>query len=395
MKELKQKRANEIKSAYADNLMHTYAPELIMVKGQGMYLWDILGKRYLDFGAGISVCNLGHCHPDVSEAIAAQAKKLMHTSNLYMNELQPILAGELLSKGFEDGMVFFSNSGAESNEGAIKIARRYGSKNGRFKIITMHDSFHGRTLATLSATGRSKYREGFAPDMPGFVSVPFNDIDALIKTVDSDTCAVMLEPVQGEGGVVPADPTYLSQVREFCTKKDILLIFDEVQCGMGRTGHFYAFQAYGVHPDILTLAKALGNGFPIGAIIARKSCGSVLSPGTHASTFGGNPLACAAALATLNTIEEQKILENCREQSEYIFSQLGSIKSKKILKTRGKGLMIGIVIDGDPKKIVADCASKGLLILQAGEGVLRLLPPLIVERQEVDTALGIISEALS
>jgi predicted acetylornithine/succinylornithine family transaminase len=390
----KEKKDFEIKTVYAENLMPTYAPEILLVKGQGGYVWDILGKRYLDFAAGISVCNLGHCHPKITEAISSQAAKLVHTSNLYMNELQPVLAEKLISNGFDDGMAFFCNSGAEANEGAIKIVRKYGNRNGRFKIIVMENSFHGRTLATLAATGRAKYREGFGPDMPGFSFVPFNDIDALKNAIDSKTAAVMLEPIQGEGGVIPAEQIYLQQVRELCDKNDLLLVFDEVQCGMGRTGYFYAFQGYKVQPDVLTMAKALGNGFPIGAILAKKKYASLLQQGTHASTFGGNPLACAAALATIRVMEEDGILENCRTQSEYLFMRLNQMTSKKILKIRGKGLMVGIVLDDDPRRVVAESAGKGLLILQAGEGVLRLLPPLIVERKDIDNALEIIADVL-
>ncbi len=389
-----QKKAEGIKSAYAENLMRTYAPELILVKGQGAYVWDVYGKRYLDFGAGISVCNLGHCHPALTEAISAQAARLVHTSNLYMNDVQPLLARKLVEKGFDDGLAFFCNSGAEANEGAIKLARKYGSATGRFKIITMQDSFHGRTLATLAATGRGKYRNGFSPDMPGFAHVPFNDFEALSNAIDKDTVAVMIEPVQGEGGIIPADPEYLKKVRALCDARDIVLIFDEVQCGMGRTGYFYAFQGYGIQPDAMTLAKALANGFPIGALLARKKFASVLSPGTHASTFGGNPLACAAALATIKTFDEEKILENCRAMSELLFAGIRKIASKKIIQVRGRGLMIGIVVACDVRKVVADCAANGLLVLQAGEGVVRLLPPLVIDRNDVDSALEILAEAL-
>lgn len=388
------KKADEIRYAYNQYLMQTYSPELIILKGQGAYVWDIFGKRYLDFTAGISVCNLGHCHPAVTEAICAQAARLVHTSNLYMNDCQPILAEKLIEKGFPDGQCFFCNSGAEANEGAIKLARKYGASSGRSKIITMQDSFHGRTLATLSATGRKKYRDGFAPDMPGFVHVPFNDFETLAKAVDDETIAIMIEPIQGEGGIIPADQAFLKKTRALCDERNILLIFDEVQCGIGRTGSFYAFQGYNVQPDILTLAKALGNGFPIGAVIAKKSVASVLSPGAHASTFGGNPLACAAAIAVIETFDEDKILEHCVEISSYLFSELKKIKSDKIKEIRGKGLMIGIVVYTDTRKVINDAASRGLLILQAGEGVIRLLPPLIVDKVEIDTAIEILSECL-
>ncbi|HOK04423.1 MAG TPA: acetylornithine transaminase [Victivallales bacterium] len=388
------KKADEIKTAYAEYLMQTYSPELIIVKGQGAYVWDVYGKRYLDFVSGISVCNLGHCHPYVTKAVTEQASRLVHISNLYMNEYQPFLAQKLINKGFKDGLCFFCNSGAEANEGAIKLARKFGYPSGRYKIITMLDSFHGRTLTTLSATGRKKYREGFSPDMPGFVHVPFNDIDTLRNAVDSETIAIMMEPIQGEGGVIPAEPDFLKKTRELCDEKNLLLIFDEVQCGMGRTGTFFAYQNYGVQPDILTLAKALANGFPIGAVIAKKNVASVLGPGSHASTFGGNPLACAAAISVLDVFEEDDILQNCSKISEYLFKKLEEIKSPKIVQIRGKGLMIGIVVNCEVKKLISEAAKKGLLILPAGESVIRLLPPLIIDKQDVNTAIEILSEIL-
>jgi predicted acetylornithine/succinylornithine family transaminase len=394
IKNVKEENYDGAFGAYTKYLMPTYSPEIMLVKGRGAYLWDSTGKKYLDFGSGISVCSLGHCHPAVAAAISRQAKKLVHVSNLYMNDKQVLLAEKLIEKGFTDGKVFFCNSGAEANEGAIKLARKYGSPSGRFKIITMENSFHGRTLATLAATGRSKYREGFAPDTPGFVSVPFNDIDAVVNAYDEKTCAVMLEPVQGEGGIIEADPDYINSVRKFCDEKNILLIFDEVQCGMGRLGSFYAFQQYGVQPDIITLAKALGNGFPIGALLAKNRFAAILGSGTHASTFGGNPLACAAALATIETFDKELVLENCRKQSEYLFNGLKEISSPLVKGMRGRGLMIGIAVDANTAKIKTECMKRGLLILSAGENVIRLLPPLIINEKDADTALSVIKEVL-
>lgn len=374
-------------------VMPTYAPSKLLVRGQGSYVWDDQDKRYLDFGSGISVCNIGHCNPAVSAAICSQVNKLVHVSNLYINENQPRLAEKLISRCF-DGAVFFANSGAEANEGMIKLARKWGSDKGRFEIIAMQDSFHGRTLATLAATGRDKYRKGFSPDMPGFSHVPFNDIQALKDAVSDKTAAIILEPVQGEGGILPAGADYMRAVRELCDEQGILLMFDEVQCGMGRTGKFFAFQNYGVEPDVVSSAKALGNGFPIGAFIVKRKYAEVLQPGTHASTFGGTPLACAAACAVIDYFEDHKVLENCIEQGKYISAELNKFKDKYsfIQGVRGLGLMIGIVLDRSAMEIIPALMDKGLIALPAGETVLRLLPPLTVSKEEVDEALKIMKE---
>ncbi len=376
-------------------VMHTYSPEILLVKGKGSYVWDSQNRKFLDFGTGISVCNLGHCHPAVTRAIKEQAGKLVHISNLYMNEKQPQLAAKLVEKGF-DGFVFFANSGAEANEGMIKLARKWGSAKGKFEIIVMEESFHGRTLATLAATGRSKYRAGFSPDMPGFVHVPFNDAAAIEKKITDKTCAVLLEPVQGEGGIIPANPDYLKKVREICDKHGILLMYDEVQCGMGRTGTFFAWQGYGVQPDALSMAKALGNGFPIGAFMVKRELGNILGAGTHASTFGGTPLACAAALAVVEAFDSENILDNCNKQSELLMSGLAKLakKYKCIQEIRGKGLIIGVVMDKPATDLKKIATSKGLLVLTAGETVLRLLPPLNVSKKEIEEALLILEESL-
>lgn len=374
-------------------LMPTYSPQVSLTRGEGSFLWDGDGRRYLDFGSGISVCNLGHCHPKVSQAIAEQAETLVHVSNLYYNEKQPVLADKLITRGF-DGACFFANSGAEANEGMIKLARKWGEGFDKKKIVVMENSFHGRTLATLAATGQKKYRAGFAPDMPGFKHVPFNDLNALAQEVDDRTCAVMLEPVQGEGGVIPADQNYLEGVRKLCDDRKMLLLFDEVQCGMGRTGAFFAWQRYGVEPDVLTLAKALGNGFPIGAVVAKRAVSDVLSAGTHASTFGGNPLACAAAIAVLDAFAEENVLDNCNEVGAYLVDKLMELKERhpQISEIRGVGLMIGVVLDSNelPKAIMSEAARCGLLVLTAGSDVVRLLPPLTVSRGEVDEAVTIL-----
>ena len=387
---------SEIRELQKKYLLPTYTPELLFVRGEGSLLFDDKGNQYLDFASGIGVCSLGHSHPAIAEAVAEQAKKLVHISNLYMNENQPRLAQKLVDHCFP-GAVFFANSGAEANEGMIKLARRYGSENGgRFEIITMEDSFHGRTLATLAATGRAKYRKGFEPHMPGFIHIPFNDIESLEKHITSRTCAVMIEPVQGEGGVIPADPEFLKAARELCDENNIMLLFDEVQCGMGRTGEFFAWQKYGVQPDAVSLAKALGNGFPIGAFIVQEKFTHILQAGTHASTFGGTPLACAAALAVIDTFDRDNITMHCEETSKYLMEKLIKLKSahSAIKEVRGLGLMIGIVFD-HPAGTLRELTEKaGLLTLTAGENVLRLLPPLTVTKAEVDKAVEIIDSAL-
>lgn len=381
---------------YQKYIMQTYSPKLTLVKGQGCYVWDNTGKRYLDFAAGISVSNLGHCHPAVSEAIKRQADRLVHVSNLFMNEVQPLLGEKLVNAGF-DGVVFFANSGAEANEGLIKLARKWGSGKGRYEVISMEDSFHGRTLATLAATGRSKYRQGFGPDMPGFVQAPFNNLQALTAAITEKTAAVLLEPVQGEGGIIPADPAYLRAVRELCTARGIMLMFDEVQCGVGRTGTFYAFQGYGVEPDALSMAKALGNGFPLGAFMAKREFAQALTPGTHASTFGGTPLACAAGCAVLDTISREQALENCVKQGEYFRKKLLELAGKYsfIKEVRSRGLMLGVAMDCEVAKLMATMLNNGLITLSCGENVLRLLPPLNVSGAEIDQAVAIMDQSFA
>lgn len=377
-------------------VMPTYAPRLLIEKGQGAWVWDSAQRRYLDFATGISVCNLGHCHPAVTAAIREQAGKLVHVSNLYLTENQPVLAEKLVKHCF-DGVVFFANSGAESNEGMIKFARKWGSDKGKYEIISMVDSFHGRTLATLAATGRSKYRKGFAPDMPGFKQVPFNDIEALKEAINDKTAAVMLEPVQGEGGIMPSCPEYLKEVREICDEKGILLLFDEVQCGMGRTGTFFAFQSYGVEPDAVSMAKALGNGFPIGAFIIKRKWADTLVVGEHASTFGGTPLACAAANAVVDVIDSENILDNCLKMGEYLTAELEKLAEKYdfIEKIRGRGLMLGVVCDRAPGVLLPLLLEEGLIALTAGENVLRLMPPLNLTKEEADCAIQIMDKVFA
>jgi len=358
------------------------------VKGQGVFLWDEDGKKYIDFLAGIAVCGLGHCHPKITEAIQKQASTLVHVSNLFYTMPQADLASKLCEKSFSD-RVFFANSGAEANEAAIKLARRYFQKKGeknRFKIITMEQSFHGRTMATLSATGQDKIKNGFYPLLEGFSHVPFNDIDALKNKIDETVCAIMLEPVQGEGGIIPADPDYLMAVRELCNNKEILLIFDEIQCGMGRCGALFAHELYGVTPDIMTLAKALGNGLPIGAMLATQDAATGFDFGSHATTFGGTPLATAAALEVVNIIGNKIFLDKVRQTGQYFKEELEKLKEKhtRVVDVRGQGLLLALELDKDAGFFVKELFKKGFIINGIQDKILRFAPPLIIEKHEID-----------
>ena len=358
------------------------------VKGQGVFLWDEDGKKYTDFLAGIAVVSLGHCHSKITEAITRQASTLVHVSNLFYTMPQADLASKLCEKSFAD-RVFFANSGAEANEAAIKLSRRYFQKKGeknRFKIITMEQSFHGRTMATLSATGQDKIKDGFYPLLKGFSYVPFNDIDALKNEIDETVCAVMLEPVQGEGGIIPADPDYLLAVRELCNDKGILLIFDEIQCGMGRCGTLFAHELYGITPDIMTLAKALGNGLPIGAMLATQDAATGFDFGSHATTFGGTPLATAAGLEVVNIISKEIFLDKVCQIGEYFKEELKKLKEKhtRVFDVRGKGLLLGMELDKDAGSIVVELFKKGFIINGIQDKILRFAPPLIIEKQEID-----------
>ncbi|MCK5803672.1 MAG: aspartate aminotransferase family protein, partial [Lentisphaeria bacterium] len=374
----------------------TYAPDTMLVRGEGARVWDDAGVRYLDFCLGISVCNLGHCHPRVTAAIQEQAGTLLHVSNLYFNDKQPKLADKIANHSF-GGRVFFCNSGAEANEGLIKFARKWGHEEGRFEIVAMEDSFHGRTLATLAATGRAKYRQGFAPDMPGFTFASFNDLASVEEQIGAETVAVLCEPVQGEGGIIPAEPEFLEGLRALCDDRGLLLLFDEVQCGMGRTGKMFAHQHYGVIPDGMSMAKALGNGFPMGAFELQEKYNDVLVPGTHASTFGGTPIACAAGIAVFEAFEEEGILGNANAMAEKLWAGLEALAEKHdcIKEVRGLGLMIGIDMTTPVKGVLAAAKERGLLALSAGETVLRLLPPLTVTAAEVAEALAILDQAIA
>lgn len=376
-------------------VMNTYNRfPVAIVKGKGARVWDAEGKEYLDFVSGIAVCSLGHCNDEVVSAIISQVQKLMHISNLYYIEPQAQLAKLLVENSCGD-KVFFCNSGAEANEAAIKLARKYGKIHGgpnKYEIISAYRSFHGRTLATITATGQPKYQKGFEPLPEGFKYIPFNDVSALYENINENTCAVILEPVQGEGGVYPAEKEFLKTVRELCDKYNALLIFDEVQTGMGRTGKFLAYEHYEVLPDIFTLAKALGGGFPIGAMIANEKCSQTFSPGDHASTFGGNPLACSAGIAVVNYILKSGLLENVQRVGKYFKEKLVSLfhKFPFVKEVRGLGLILGMELSIEGTSIVEKCQEKGLLINVIGGNILRFVPPLTITEEEVDIALEIL-----
>lgn len=362
---------------------------LVFERGRGCTLWDDQGREYTDFVAGIAVCNLGHASPEISRALARQADKLFHVSNLYYTIPQIELAERLTSRSFAD-RVFFCNSGAEANESAIKLARKNFFDKGdynRWRIVTMDQSFHGRTFATLSATGQQKVREGFEPILEGFDFVPFNDLEKLEAAVTDKTCAVLIEPVQGEGGVRPADPEFLNAVRKLCSDKGIILIFDEIQTGIGRTGKLFAYEHFGIEPDIMTLAKALGNGLPIGAMLATEEVGKAFTPGSHASTFGGTPVITSAALEVLNLIEEENILEKCQSTGEYFREQLLQLKDRHtvIEDVRGIGLMLGMKLSQKGAPIVDACMENGFLTNCTQENVLRFVPPLLISTEEIDS----------
>ncbi|MGZ3493142.1 MAG: acetylornithine transaminase [Thermodesulfobacteriota bacterium] len=376
---------------------NTYARyPVLLVRGKGTRVWDLEGEEYLDFVSGLAVCNLGHCHPKVVKAIQEQAEKLIHVSNFYYIEPQIQLASLLCKHSFAD-KVFFCNSGAEANEGALKLARKYAKEKigkDRYEIITMERSFHGRTLATLTATGQEKFRKGYEPLMPGFKYVPFNDIKALRNAIDSRTCAVMLEPIQGEGGVNCPSEGYLKSLREICDEAGLLLIYDEVQVGMGRTGKLFAYEHDGIEPDMLTLAKSLAGGVPIGALLIKKGIADSFKPGDHASTFGGNPLATAAGVAAITAIIDEGMLENCQKMGAYFLSRLEEIKKKFafVKEIRGMGLILGMELKIDGSSIVREMLKKKILINCTMGNVLRFLPPLIVTKEEIDHVIQTLEE---
>ncbi len=391
-----------------DSIMHTADRVIaatykrfpvVMERGQGCTLWDTQGRRYTDFVAGIAVCNLGHSHPRIADAVARQAGRLVHVSNLYYTIPQTELARMLVAHSFAD-RVFFGNSGAEANEAAIKLARKFSKDAGqpeRFRIVCMDNSFHGRTMATLSATGQDKIKQGFDPVLEGFSFVPFNDIDALKSAVDDRTCAVMLEPIQGEGGIRCPDSDYLQQVRRLCDQQGVLMILDEIQTGMGRTGTLFAHEQYGVTPDIMTLAKALANGLPIGAMLATERVAAAFGIGAHASTFGGTPLVTAAALETLKIMDEERIVDRARDTGAYFKDALKQLKRRHrgICEVRGRGLLLGIQLNGPADRLVPALMEKGFLVNCVQGDTLRFVPPLIIQQGDIDRLIQCLDEVLT
>lgn len=387
----------EIMRKGQEYVMNTYGRfPIAPVKGQGSYVWDMDGKKYLDFLGGIAVCVLGHCHQELQKALNDQAAELWHISNLYWIKPQVELA-EKLVKLSGLGKAFFCNSGAEANEAAIKLVRKYYYRQDqadKHQIIVFKDSFHGRTLATVTATGQPKYQEGFAPLPKGFVYADFNDLASVEKLITGKTAAIMVEPVQGEGGIHPADQEFLKALRRICDEKDLLLVFDEVQCGMGRTGTFFAYKNYGIKPDIVTVAKGLGGGFPIGAMLASDRAAMGFAPGDHASTFGGNPLATAVGNRVIELITAPEFVEHTGEMAIYLRAQLNKIQDIRIIDIRGMGLMLGVEFDREVKGLVEACMDQGLLLIGAGPKVVRFVPPLNINRAEIDQAMEIFRRAL-
>ncbi|MDC3424456.1 acetylornithine transaminase [Aquibacillus sp. 3ASR75-11] len=359
-----------------------------LVKGSGSYVWDELGNKFLDYTSGIATCNLGHVPDIVKVEVEKQLQQLWHCSNLYHIPSQEQLASALTEASFGD-QVFFCNSGAEANEAALKLARKYAQTvkgTDKFEIVTFQHSFHGRTLATLTATGQEKVKEGFSPLPAGFRHLPYNDMESLDELIQPETCAVMLELVQGEGGVNPADPEWVNQLVKMCRENDVLIIIDEIQTGMGRTGTLFAYEGYGFEPDIMTVAKGLGSGFPIGAVIANEQVAKAFGPGSHGSTFGGNPIVTTAGLATLTHITNSSILTEAKQASAYLIEQLFALKEQfdTIETIRGKGLLQGMVVKEEAATIVAKLRDQHILVLLAGPSVIRILPPLTTTKEEID-----------
>ncbi len=389
----------EVRQLTDGYVMQTYARfPIALVKGKGVRVWDADGKEYLDFAAGIAVNSLGHCHPAVARAVADQVDTLLHVSNLYHIEPQARLAKALCEHSFAD-RVFFCNSGAEANEAAIKLARRYGSEQarGRNEVITAFNSFHGRTLATMTATGQEKIRLGYDPLPAGFRHVPFDDLEAAEAAVDRRTAAILVEPIQGEGGVVAPDPSYVRGLRRLCDDRGLLLMFDEVQVGMGRTGKLFAYEHFGVEPDVMTLAKALGGGLPLGAMLARERVAESFPPGSHASTFGGNPVVCRAGLAVLETLLEDGLVERCEAMGNLLREGLEGLAGRFafVREVRGKGLLLGMELDLDCAPVIRECMGEGLLVAGAGANVLRMAPPLTIGEEDVAEALSVLERVLA
>jgi acetylornithine/N-succinyldiaminopimelate aminotransferase len=388
-------KMNDILNTYSENILNTYTRmPAIFVKGKGSILTDVHGKKYLDFFPGWGVSNLGHCHPKVMGAVREQIGKLIHIPNNLYNPFQAKLAKELIRVSFP-GKIFFCNSGTEANEAAIKFARAYGEGK-RFEIITTLNSFHGRTMGALSATGQLKHQNGFAPLVPGFKHVPFNDIKALEAAVTDNTIAIHLELIQGEGGINIASQEYVQAIRKICDSKNILLIADEVQTGMARTGKMFGYQHYGITPDIMCLAKALGGGLPIGCMIVKKEIADTFKPGMHGSTFAGSPLICQAAIGTLKAIHTDKILPNVKKMGPYLIAKLEDLRKKHsiIKEVRGVGLMIGAELTIDGTAIFKECFNRGLIINCTQGNVLRIMPALNVTKKQIDKAMFILDKAM-
>ena len=387
----------ELLDLYKNVLMPTYAPSLVVASGKGVTVRDADNRTYYDFTAGIGVHNVGYGNKKVIEAIQNQAAKLTHSSNLFANEPATQLAAKLVELSGLGGKVFFCNSGAEANEAAIKLARKWGSQNGgRYEIVTFRQGFHGRTLATVTATAQAWCQEGYDPLPVGFAYADYNDLESVKAAINEKTVAIMLEAVQGEGGVLPATPEFIEGVRALCDEKNLLMICDEVQTGMGRTGTWFAWQGYNVKPDLFTLAKSIADGIPMGALVSNAKCTDVFTASAHASTFGGNPVASAAALAVISVIEEEKLLARATEIGSMLREALQVFvdKYEKVLEVRGKGMMLGMVVDGDPKEVVSALRDQGLLALTAGSNVVRFLPPLVLKEEDLEDAVDMISDAL-
>lgn len=380
-------------------VMNTYGRfPIALDHGENSVLWDVEGKRYIDMTSGIGVCSVGYNNEKLISAMCEQAHKLMHVSNLFTTEPM-IKTAKTLVESTGMAKVFFSNSGAESNEGAIKLARKYSFDKygqGRSKIVTLVNSFHGRTITTLNATGQEKFHQYFFPFTEGFDYAQANNIEDLKSKIDDTTCAVMMELIQGEGGVLPLDKQFVKQVEALCKEKDLLLIIDEVQTGIGRTGSLFCFQQYDIMPDVVTMAKGLGGGVPIGAVMANQKCCDVLGVGMHATTFGGTPTVCAAANAVLDIVNNPEFLQDVKKKGEYIVNGINAINSDKVHGVRGMGLMLGIIVDADKRaELVNKCIENGLLVITAGTNAIRLLPPLTISYEEIDEALKIFKTVLA
>ena len=389
----------ELKADENQYVMNTYGRfSIALDHGEGATLWDVEGKKYIDLTAGIGVNCLGYANPKITTALTEQAGKLLHVSNLYTTAPMIEVAKKLCT---ETGMskVFFSNSGAESNEGMIKLARKYSYDKygeGRAEIVTLNNSFHGRTVTTLKATGQEKFHQYFFPFTEGFAYANANDIESVCAAVSEHTCAIMMELIQGEGGVLPLDPEFVKAVRALCDEKDLLLLVDEVQTGIGRTGSLFCFQQYGILPDVVTFAKGIAGGMPMGGVMAAPTCDTVLGPGTHATTFGGTPIVCAAAKVVLDEVSQPEFLAAVKEKGEYIKNTVLGWKSDKVKDVRGMGLMLGIIVDADARAaLVSEIMDKGVLVITAGKDAIRLLPPLTISYEELDEALAVMKTVLA